>query len=443
MMNRRQSGAFKTLASKVARVGRAASTVFGLALVLALILGVATAAFGDNGDFFKVGKANTASAVSKLIKQGAGPALDLRVDSGTPLKVNSDTKVDKLNADKLDGQDSNDFQGKYAQTVVVAESGGDSTSVQAALDSITDASDNKRYLVWVAPGTYNERVQMKSFVDIEGSGELATKITASGGGGDLSAGSSVVSGASDAELRHLTAENTGGSNHAIGILNTSASPRLSNVTASASGSAELNQGVANANSSPEMTDVTATASGNQAAFGVANSGNSSPTMTNVTATGSEASYNVGVNNSGSSPTMTDVSATATGGEFARGIENSTSSPKMTNVTATASGGSTENTGAYIYFQSFPTIRESVISASGTASRGVWGQVLLDGTALVKIENSEVKGTTGTVRAEGGYKVNVGASKLDGGAVSTVGTGSEVKCAGVHDENYVFSTNTCP
>jgi hypothetical protein len=141
--------------------------------------------------------------------------------------------------------------------------------------------------------------------------------------------------------------------------------------------------------------------------------------------------------------MTDVSATANGGEYARGIENSTSSPKRTNVTATASGGSTENTGAYIYFQSSPTIRESLISARGTASRGVWGQVLPDGTALVKIENSEVKGATGTVRAEGGYKVHVGASKLDGGAVDTAGAGSEVKCAGVHDENYVLSPNTCP
>jgi hypothetical protein len=94
----------KTIFSKVVWVGRAASTVFGLALVLALIFGVATAAFGANGDFFKVGKSNTATKVSKLIKSGVGPALELRVDSGAPLKVNSETKVTNLNADKLDGQ---------------------------------------------------------------------------------------------------------------------------------------------------------------------------------------------------------------------------------------------------------------------------------------------------------------------------------------------------
>jgi hypothetical protein len=74
-----------------------------LALILALLFGLATAAFGDNGDLFKLGKSNTATKASKLIKDGAGPALDLRVDSGAPLKVNSDESVDNLNADQVDG----------------------------------------------------------------------------------------------------------------------------------------------------------------------------------------------------------------------------------------------------------------------------------------------------------------------------------------------------
>jgi hypothetical protein len=142
--------------------------------------------------------------------------------------------------------------------------------------------------------------------------------------------------------------------------------------------------------------------------------------------------------------MTDVSATASGGANGRGMENSTSSPKMTNVSVSASGGSAENTGVDNYLHSSPTIRESVISASGTTSYGVWTHFPDDATSVVTIENSEVKGATGTVRAEDGYKINVGASKLDGGAVSTVGTGSEVKCAGVHDENYNLSAGpTCP
>ncbi|HET7273180.1 MAG TPA: hypothetical protein VFI90_19090 [Rubrobacter sp.] len=454
----------RSTASKVMWVGRATVFLVGLSVILALVFGVVSTAFGANGDSFVLGKAaNTATQMTGLVGNIAdttraalsisntrgGSALALKVGSTTvspndvaPMRVNSTKKVDNLNADNLDGLDSTDFQGKYAQTVVVAKSGGDFTSVQAALDSITDAGASKHYLVWVGPGTYDERVQMKPFVDIEGAGELATRITAPGGTG-FAAGSSTVSGANDAELRHLTVENTGGGTDAMAIFNASASPRLSNVTATAEG-ADHNRGVVNATSSPTMTDVTATASGGASAFGVANSGGSFPTMTDVIAKGSGAGYNVGVNNAGSSPTMTDVKATAEGGANARGVENSTSSPKMTDVSVTASGGSTENTGVDNYLHSSPMIRESVISASGTSSYGVWGHFPDDTISVVTIENSEVKGATGTVKVESGYKVNVGASKLDGGAVSIAGTGSAVKCAGVHDENYAFSAGpTCP
>ena len=71
-------------------------------MIGALVLGVATAALGANGDFFKVGRSNFASAVSVLDKSGAGPALRLLVDSGPPLAVNSSARVANLNADKVD-----------------------------------------------------------------------------------------------------------------------------------------------------------------------------------------------------------------------------------------------------------------------------------------------------------------------------------------------------
>jgi hypothetical protein len=101
----------RTVAKKVAWVGRTASMVFGLALVLALMVGVASTALGANGDFFKVGRSNLASAVSTLTKSGSGPALRLRVGSGAPLAVNSSKKVANLNADKLDGKDATSFAG--------------------------------------------------------------------------------------------------------------------------------------------------------------------------------------------------------------------------------------------------------------------------------------------------------------------------------------------
>lgn len=105
----------RTAASKVAWVGRTASMVFGLALVLALLFGMASMALGANGDFFKVGRDNVASAVSTLTKSGAGPALRLKVDSGPPLAVNKQAKVKNLNADKLDGKNSSVFASKTSE----------------------------------------------------------------------------------------------------------------------------------------------------------------------------------------------------------------------------------------------------------------------------------------------------------------------------------------
>jgi FlaG/FlaF family flagellin (archaellin) len=111
----------RTTASKVAWVGRTASMVFGLALVLALVLGVATMALAAvPGDPFKLGQVNTINAITQLVgsrdgsllrvdnnSSGAGAhALNLEVNADKfPLKVNATAgKATNLNADKVDGQ---------------------------------------------------------------------------------------------------------------------------------------------------------------------------------------------------------------------------------------------------------------------------------------------------------------------------------------------------
>ena len=109
----------RNAARKVMWVGRATVFVVGLAVILALVLGVATAALGANGDVFRVGQSNFASAVSVLDKSGAGPALRLLVDSGAPLAVNSSTKVSNLNADKVDGKHATQIGVNGLQEVVV------------------------------------------------------------------------------------------------------------------------------------------------------------------------------------------------------------------------------------------------------------------------------------------------------------------------------------
>lgn len=90
-------------------VGRATVFLVGLAVILALLFGVASTALGANGKPFLLGKRNVASAVSTLVKQEPGPALRLQVGSGPPLAVNSGARIANFNADKLDGQDSTGF----------------------------------------------------------------------------------------------------------------------------------------------------------------------------------------------------------------------------------------------------------------------------------------------------------------------------------------------
>lgn len=47
------------------------------------------------------------------------------------------------------------FQKKYANILIVAKSGGDFTDPLTAVQSITDASPENRYLIKIMPGTYN------------------------------------------------------------------------------------------------------------------------------------------------------------------------------------------------------------------------------------------------------------------------------------------------
>src|SRR5215217_1929827 len=165
------------------------------------------------------------------------------------------------------------------RTVVVSPVGTDpenGTALINALAAIVDASQTKKYLLYVEPGTYDlgsATLQMKEHVDIEGAGELSTLITSSAARFNVPAGT--VLGADDAELRFLTVRNTG--TGAVGswsaaILNLATSPRLTHVTAEVIASRSINTGVFNALSAgtPIITDVIATASGDATNIGVEN-----------------------------------------------------------------------------------------------------------------------------------------------------------------------------
>jgi hypothetical protein len=112
-------------ASKIMWVGRATVFLVGLAVILALAFGLASAALAGVGVGapFNLGQTNTVDRMSSLVgshagamlrveNDGTGTALDLRVgptnatpanNTVTPMRVNSQKVVPNLNADKVDG----------------------------------------------------------------------------------------------------------------------------------------------------------------------------------------------------------------------------------------------------------------------------------------------------------------------------------------------------
>jgi hypothetical protein len=331
--------------SKVVSVGRATVLMVGIATMVAALLGAASMAFAGNGDPWILGQLNSATAITRLAGSGGvdGPmlvvtnndsgsddaALDLNVQSGEPpMTVNSQTKVTNLNADRLDGMNSTAFA-SYERTVIVSPVGTNAQNGQAllnALASIKDASASKPYLLYIEPDTYNlgnRTLQMKQWVDIEGSGELNTIITSTVSSDD-GPPTGTVEGADNTEMRFLTVQNTGsttGGENNIAILNDSGAPRFTHVSANTLGDGQARHvGVSNQGSSqPTMTDVTASASGNTSRnFGVEISGGST-TMISVTASAlGSRNPNTGVEieNGGVTIRQSKLSATGPGQDLA-------------------------------------------------------------------------------------------------------------------------------
>ena len=112
----------KKVLSRILWLGRGTATTMGVAVMLAVVLGVGTTALAAvPGDPFKLGRTNTIDHMSVLVgsasgallkvdNNGSGPALDLQVEPDeAPMTVDSTIKVNDLNADKVDGKGSTAF----------------------------------------------------------------------------------------------------------------------------------------------------------------------------------------------------------------------------------------------------------------------------------------------------------------------------------------------
>jgi hypothetical protein len=76
-----------------------------------LVCGADLAAYAATGDPLIGGRANTRNTATTVVRQGPGPALRLRTETGSaPLAVSSSTRVTRLNADRVDGLDGRALQ---------------------------------------------------------------------------------------------------------------------------------------------------------------------------------------------------------------------------------------------------------------------------------------------------------------------------------------------
>lgn len=239
--------------------------------------------------------------------------------------------------------------------VQVAKTGPFTDPIEA-MESITDASKHNPYLLRIAPGWYylNRTLQMKPWVDIEGSGREQTTLWGRGHLYDPGMSTGLVQGANHAEIRNLTIKNEnassasycpGGSCIRVATLyNLNVSPTITDVRIYAVGDNLVglyNQGTA----SPRIshTEVIVWKPGSIA---ILNSGSflqdetSTPRLIHVTAHSTDAEAIV---NQYNRPLLMNVVAWGSNDT----ISNISSAPVLMNVTATATsqpGTTIDNTG---------------------------------------------------------------------------------------------------
>jgi hypothetical protein len=92
------------------------------------------------------------------------------------------------------------------------------------------------------------------------------------------------------------------------------------------------------------------------------------------------------------------------------------------------------------YSSSPTIHNSTISASGgTSNYGIYNDAT-SGAHTVTVNNSQITGSTNTIRNDSEFTTRIGASKLDGGAVNA--NGGTLTCVFTYNASYVALNATC-
>ena len=305
--------------------------------------------------------------------------------------------------------------------ILTVGEGGEYSTINDAFNAIQNNSSTHRYLIRVGPGIYNERVEMKPYVDIEGSGQNITIIRYSGNviTPALGSASATLIGANNATVRNMSIESvaTGGTSYAVAMYNQNVSPTLSQINVVVSGASTESIGLYNSSSSPKINHVQFSITNSNACVGIMNSNASHPNMesVNIVCTGAM-THAYGCRNVSSSPVINRISITLTGGTNCYGILNEESA--------------------------YPRLNDVFIQAtSGTTSYGVNHSSNQSGKA--DIRNARITGTTNAVSVLSG-KLLMTSSQIEGG-MSIEGTAA-CYCADlitINGDTVQFYSNNCP
>ncbi|HEY0555365.1 MAG TPA: hypothetical protein VGG20_13970 [Thermoanaerobaculia bacterium] len=321
------------------------------------------------------------------------------------------------------------------------------TALLNALAGIAGASAANPYVIKIDPGVYNlgsTPLVMKSYVDIEGSGQGSTSLQGPGNS-DSSYTTAIIRAASAAELRNLQVVSLGsGQISSVGIyVPSGANTSIRDVTVIA-GSASNNWGIRNISGSPILQNLTinVTGAGSQS-YGIGTtSTNARPvvkrTVINVTGGGS---YAYGIYSDGVAAPQElrdlEISVTASSaGGYGIYVDNFGSGQTylLTGSTVNVSGATfTDGIVFYGGTGGVFNVKTTYLKATGANSNGFFSSASTGG---ISFNQCEVTGTTDSINASS-TPVFVGASRIAGGVL-----GSPVACAGAYNASYVALNTTC-
>lgn len=246
----------------------------------------------------------------------------------------------------------------YANTILVSPQAGanetqNGTAILTALNSITNASASNPYLLQIEPGVYDlgtNNLTMKPYVDLQGSGENVTQISAAASGASSEA---TLIGSNNSEVRDLTVTNRGGAGYAQAILagaGINNSFKVNRVTINAGNGSTYSAGIFNNQGSPliQNSTIAITSTATSTCYGINNSGNAALIINNritvnCNANNSSVSYGIYSNNSSVvslQNNLINVSNSGVGDTYGIRNDGSTGTIETSsiNITTTASGG---------------------------------------------------------------------------------------------------------